>query len=71
LKKWFLDNFECHWLCQCHEIVVFLALAKPVAHFFNRLLGSTTFMERLESIAGRILKPKKSGRPPKLRMLPK
>jgi hypothetical protein len=39
LKKWFWDPFECHWLCQCREIAVFTALAKPVAHFFNRLLA--------------------------------
>jgi hypothetical protein len=37
LKKCFWKNYECHWLCQCRKIVVFLALAEPVAHFFNKL----------------------------------
>jgi hypothetical protein len=36
----------------------------------GRPLGSATFLERLEAIAGRILKPQKGGRPPKLRKLP-
>ena len=30
--------FECHWLCQC-EFLGTPALAEPVAHFFNGLLG--------------------------------
>jgi hypothetical protein len=35
LKKWKLQDFECHWLCQCRKIKGNSALAKPVAHFFN------------------------------------
>lgn len=34
-------------------------------------LGSSSFIERLESIVGRALRPKKGGRPGKLRKLPK
>ena len=33
-------------------------------------LGTTTFLERLEAIVGRVLKPQKGGRPPILRKLP-
>ena len=33
-------------------------------------LGRTTFVDRLEQAAGRVLRPKKSGRPPKLRKRP-
>lgn len=36
----------------------------------GRPLGSETFLERLESLVGRILKPQKGGRPAKLRKLP-
>jgi putative transposase len=36
----------------------------------GRPLGSATFVERLEVIAGRVLKPQKGGRPSKLRILP-
>jgi len=37
----------------------------------GRPLGSATFVERLERIVGRVLRPQKGGRPPKLRRLPK
>ena len=36
----------------------------------GRPLGSATFVERLEAIVGRVLKPQKGGRPPKLRTSP-
>ena len=36
----------------------------------GRPLGSATFLERLEAMVGRVLKPQKGGRPPKLRILP-
>jgi putative transposase len=36
----------------------------------GRPLGSATFLERLEVMVGRILRPQKGGRPPKLRLLP-
>ena len=36
----------------------------------GRPLGSSTFLEHLESIAGRVLKPQKGGRPSKLRKSP-
>jgi hypothetical protein len=32
-KSGFGENYECHWLCQCPEIMVFSALAEPLAHF--------------------------------------
>jgi putative transposase len=35
----------------------------------GRPLGSATFLERLEAIVGRVLKPQKGGRPAKLRKL--
>ena len=35
----------------------------------GRPLGSATFIERLEARVGRVLKPQKGGRPPKLRRL--
>jgi putative transposase len=37
----------------------------------GRPLGSATFIEQLESIVGRVLKPQKGGRPSKLRKLTK
>jgi hypothetical protein len=40
LKKRFRVDYECHWLRQCREIVMFSALAEPVAHFFDGLLES-------------------------------
>ncbi len=36
----------------------------------GRPLGSATFLERLENIVGRVLRPQKAGRPSKLRKLP-
>jgi putative transposase len=36
----------------------------------GRPLGSATFLECLEAIAGRVLKPQKGGRPSKLRKAP-
>jgi putative transposase len=36
----------------------------------GRPLGSTTFLERLEAMVGRVLTPQKGGRPRKLRTLP-
>ncbi len=33
----------------------------------GRPLGSATFLDRLEAMAGRVLRPRKGGRPPKLR----
>jgi putative transposase len=36
----------------------------------GRPLGSASFLEHLEAMVGRILKPQKGGRPPKLRKLP-
>ncbi len=33
----------------------------------GRPLGSATFLDRLEAMAGRVLRPQKGGRPPKLR----
>ncbi len=36
----------------------------------GRPLGNATFLEQLEAIVGRVLKPQKGGRPPKLRKLP-
>ena len=37
----------------------------------GRPLGSATFLERLEGVVGRLLRPQKGGRPRKLRTLPK
>jgi hypothetical protein len=36
----------------------------------GRPLGSATFLDHLESLAGRVLKPQKGGRPSKLRKQP-
>jgi hypothetical protein len=36
LKKWFLDYFECHWLCQCREIVVFFSTGKASGTLFQK-----------------------------------
>ena len=36
----------------------------------GRPLGSATFLEHLEAVVGRVLKPQTGGRPPKLRKLP-
>ena len=36
----------------------------------GRPLGSATFLERLEAMVGRVLRPQKGGRPPVLRKTP-
>ena len=36
----------------------------------GRPFGNATFLERVESIVGRIVSPKKAGRLPKIRKLP-
>jgi putative transposase len=36
----------------------------------GRPLGSATFLDRVETMVGRVLRPQKGGRPPKLRKMP-
>ena len=36
----------------------------------GRPLGSSSFLDRLEGMVGRVLRPQKGGRPTKLRRLP-
>jgi hypothetical protein len=36
----------------------------------GRPLGTSSFLDRLEEMVGRVLRPQKGGHPPKLRKLP-